>query len=660
MGFRFFLIALIFFLTASFSSVSIAQQEPKSKNKPDTISFDIEYLKSFLDTSGSGWSSHYSGLSQKLNSLINYLEEENPDSVVTWFENNLSKDSVFFYRSSIDLPDNILIPGFVTDQELEEMMKDLDYSVKESIVKQQIPVPEQLLSNLSLKVNTVPPEESTRLLEEGKITLPDSLRNIDASPDSLSDDPDQLKVTQYKDSIRQAFIEKSRIEYNDRLISQYIDSVAKEYRDEYVDSFSKKLQNELTDSIRLQNMELLTSYNDSVVRLTNDSVYQAINRLISFVREEPSNIQIYNSDMKSTILSTNNVNQLYTRLFIKNAQNDSLNIKIENAGRNSLQISIDDAVTLSRFRTQDSRTISLQDNRIIDNSLKKSENRFTITTPWKLGIDGNVGFTQTYLNNWKRGGKSSLSALLIFKGFANYSLNKLKWENSLEIRNGWINPADDKIQKNDDKFEVISRVGLSAFKKWYYSTEIDFLTQFFNGYNYPDREKRISGFLSPAKTLIKLGLDYKPNNDVSMFLSPITAKNVFVRDTVHIDAGHYGIDEGKRSFWNLGMNAEIKYKRLLVSDITYETNYKMFVNYRAPFSAIDVDWENNLTMQLNSYINLRLLLHLVYDDNVTFPTDKIDLEGNTIYKPKWQLKEFMTIGFSYKLNKQIRRRERKN
>ena len=91
--------------------------------------------------------------------------------------------------------------------------------------------------------------------------------------------------------------------------------------------------------------------------------------------------------------------------------------------------------------------------------------KYSIVTPWILGGDGTVGFTQTYLSNWKKGGKSALSTLVVLKGFANYSLRKVKWENSIGNQKwgGW-NPADDKIQKNDDKFEVISRFGLVHLK----------------------------------------------------------------------------------------------------------------------------------------------------------------------------------------------------
>jgi hypothetical protein len=128
-----------------------------------------------------------------------------------------------------------------------------------------------------------------------------------------------------------------------------------------------------------------------------------------------------------------------------------------------------------------------------------------------------VGFTQTYLSNWKKGGKSAMSILLVGRGYANYSVNKIKWENSAELRNGWIKPGDEMIQKNDDKFRLTSRLGVSAFQKWYYSSELDFETQFFNGYKYPNTERPISAFLAPGRFLAKVGLDYKPHKNFSLF-----------------------------------------------------------------------------------------------------------------------------------------------
>ncbi len=152
-------------------------------------------------------------------------------------------------------------------------------------------------------------------------------------------------------------------------------------------------------------------------------------------------------------------------------------------------------------------------------------------------------------------------------------------------------------------------------------------------------------------------MDYKPNDDFSLFLSPFSIKNVFVRDTALIDQTKFGVEVGKKAFWEPGLNAEFKYKTNLTSDISWETKYKMFVNYKDPFKKLDIDWENNLRMRLTTYIDLKMMLHLIYDDDVVFPVynDAGDKVGE---KAKLQIKEFITVGFSYSINKKVMRTRR--
>ncbi|MDO9040704.1 MAG: hypothetical protein Q7U65_05000, partial [Bacteroidota bacterium] len=92
----------------------------------------------------------------------------------------------------------------------------------------------------------------------------------------------------------------------------------------------------------------------------------------------------------------------------------------------------------------------------------------------------------------------------------------------------------------------------------------------------------------------------------------------------------------------------------------YETKYKMFFNYQQPFKRVDINLENTVIAQLTDRINMSFMLYMLYDDNVTFPTGKLDVDGVEIYKPKWQTRELMTIGFSYKINKRIYKQKRVN
>ena len=338
-----------------------------------------------------------------------------------------------------------------------------------------------------------------------------------------------------------------------------------------------------------------------------------------------------------------------------------IRIQFMNIDKHALGMAIEDDVTFTRISEKQRRDFVF-DKFTPDLKLNKIKKRYDILTPWDYGGNGNLGFTQTYLNNWKAGGTSAFAFLIVMRGYANYSNNKLKWENNGEIRNGWIRQGGDlnQTQKNDDKLELISRLGFVAFKKWYYSTEIDFQSQFFNGYNYPDKTTLISAYMSPAKTMFKLGFDYKPNPKFSLFLSPLTAKYVFVRDTAQVDQTKYGVQADKRSYWEPGINTDIRYKVDFNPRISIETKYKMFINYLDPFKKLDINWENNFVAQLTDRISMTLNLYLLYDSNVTFPTGKFGGDGLEIYKPKLQTKELTTIGFSYKINRHVFARKKLN
>ena len=127
---------------------------------------------------------------------------------------------------------------------------------------------------------------------------------------------------------------------------------------------------------------------------------------------------------------------------------------------------------------------------------------------------------------------------------------------------------------------------------------------------------------------------------------------MYVRDTVKYDQTKFGIDASKTSFWEPGLNADLFFKKSFKENLTYETKYKMFINYKQPFQKFDVNWENTLSMKLNEFINVRFLLHLIYDDDVKYPV----FDENNVKigeKTKLQVKEYFSIGFSYKINHNV-------
>ncbi|HAQ20849.1 MAG TPA: hypothetical protein DCR40_16695 [Prolixibacteraceae bacterium] len=573
-------------------TIPINREKGKISSSRDSLLIGIDYLKKYIQPNNH-WQSDNPEIMKFISGLIHFAENEPIDTILVKLE-KIQKTENFRYINRLPefVNDSLKVPGYHSYPVILEKMKQLDRAIWNGVDMKSIPLPENLIAG-----------------PDGKIPAISELN---------------------------------------------LDSAITAYRKYAVRVFSDSLQAQLRDSLNLQNKQLLIHYNDSIVRSVNDSINHFVQKLQRYARNDSVLVRIQSISGKPTQVWLRNNQRSVNRLYIKNEQNDSLAIRMMNLDKYTLGIAIDDDVTFSRLAQKQRRDFVFEKIKP-EQKLTAIQRKYQILTPWDLGGNGTFGFTQTYLNNWKAGGKSAFSFLSVLKGYANYSNTKWRWENTGELRNGWIRQGGDvdQTQKNDDKLELISRLGISAFKKWYYSGEIDFITQFFNGYNYPDNKNPISSYMSPAKTLIKLGLDYKPNKNFSLFISPLTAKYVFVRDTALIDQTRFGVPAGSRGFWEPGLNADLRYKIDLTPRISYETKYKMFLNYQEPFKKVDINWENTVVAQLTDRINMTLMLYMLYDDNVTFDTGKTDTDGKAIFKPKWQTRELMTIGFSYKISKRI-------
>lgn len=655
---------LLVLISVSLFAETLPSDRKKDLKKlpTDTVNAGINYLKKYLQNN-QAWHSENPEIIRAINGLIHFTEDEHIDSILVKLDQFQKQENFrYIYRQPSETADSLQVHGYLKHETILEKMKQLDRAIWNGVDMNAIPLTETLKKLESTKKQPIPPGNEKEILEKTGIVLPDSLKNVMANPDSLLNTPNNFDRIKKRQQFRNKLLEDARIRYNKQVVKLNPDSIILEYRKFAVRVFSDSLQIHLRDSLKLQNEQILTHYNDSVVRSVNDSISLFINALGRYAQNDSVPLWIHSLTGSPTQIWLRNNERTIKRFYIKNEQNDSLGIRMMNIDKHSVGMAIDDDVTFNRLVQKQRKEFAFE-NFTPERKLTNINKKFEVISPWDLGGNGTFGFTQTYLNNWKAGGKSAFSFLMVMKGYANYSSDsKIKWENSGEIRNGWIRQGGDinQTQKNDDKIELISRLGISAFKKWYYSTEVDFVTQFFNGYNYPDKSQPISSYMSPAKTLFKLGLDYKPNKNFSLFISPITAKYVYVRDTVKIDQTKYGVSATSQSFWEPGLNTDVRYKIDLNPRVSVETKYKMFMNYQQPFKKLDINWENTLVAQLTDRINMSVMLYLLYDDNVTFPTGRIGTDGQEIYKPKWQTRELMTIGFSYKINKHIYKRRKLN
>jgi hypothetical protein len=184
-------------------------------------------------------------------------------------------------------------------------------------------------------------------------------------------------------------------------------------------------------------------------------------------------------------------------------------------------------------------------------------------TLWKYSGITSLNLSQLSLSNWAAGGDNSVSGNALVMLSADFDDGKRNWDNDLILGFGLIRTGSDPTRKSDDQIELSSKFGYKAGEKWFYSALLSFRTQFAPGYDNPGEDDRIkiSDFMSPGYLNLALGMDYKPNKHLSLFLSPISTKFTFVLDEDLSAAGTYGLDPGQTVRGEFGAYVKFAYKQ---------------------------------------------------------------------------------------------------
>lgn len=284
-------------------------------------------------------------------------------------------------------------------------------------------------------------------------------------------------------------------------------------------------------------------------------------------------------------------------------------------------------------------------------AITKDPNDTTKQT-WKTGGLYNLNFNQAALSNWAAGGdKSALSLSTLLSLYAYYQDGRRSWDNALNLAYGLTSTTSLGTRKTDDRIDLVSKYGYDVGKKWYLSGLFNFRSQFSKGYNYTDKNTKVltSDAFAPAYFLLSLGMDYKPNDNFSVFLSPATARIVVVGNDSLAAVGAFGVDSGKHSRFELGAFASINYKANLSKTSVYTGRLDLFSNYLRNPQCIALYMTNILAVKVNRLISMNLSVTLIYDNDIK------SVKGDgTVGGPALQLQEVMGIGLAYQFNNKKR------
>jgi len=272
------------------------------------------------------------------------------------------------------------------------------------------------------------------------------------------------------------------------------------------------------------------------------------------------------------------------------------------------------------------------------------DNSDTIPKTWKTGglFNGTVG--QTSLQNWAAGGDQfSINANGLLNLFAFYKKGRHSWDNSLDLELGYVNTTSLGTRKTNDRMDLVSKYGCQLFDHWYLSGLVNFRSQFTDGFTYPNDTTKIktSSFLAPAYVIVSLGMDWKPKDNISIFISPVTSRWVIVKDDSLSAKGAYGVDTGKTVRNEIGAYLTVNCTKELVKHLTYKGKLDLFSNYKHNPRNIDLYMNNLFSMNLYKGLSFNIGADFIYDDDQkSFGKDK--------NSPRLQVRQFIGIGYQRK------------
>jgi hypothetical protein len=266
---------------------------------------------------------------------------------------------------------------------------------------------------------------------------------------------------------------------------------------------------------------------------------------------------------------------------------------------------------------------------------KEVKNSDTLLDGWKHSGTFILNLNQGSLQNWAAGGEqNTLGISGIFNYGINYRNGKNTWDNYFDLALGFQNATSfNRLRKIDDRIDITSKYGHQVAPKWYVAGLVNFNSQALAGYDYETNTK-ISNFLTPGKIILSLGMDYRPNDNLSIFISPISTRWILKNDADFFAVDKFGVPAFSKSYNEIGAYITAKYTKPVTTWATYTGRLDLFSNYKRKPENVDVFFTNLLVLKFNKWLGSTISVDMIYDDDVI---------------SKLQLKEIFGLGLTLNL-----------
>ena len=261
-----------------------------------------------------------------------------------------------------------------------------------------------------------------------------------------------------------------------------------------------------------------------------------------------------------------------------------------------------------------------------------------------------MNFSQTYLDNWQGGGQTSINGTVLFNYVFNYKKNKITWDNTIDGAYGLTRLGEAGVfQKTDDRIEINSKLGRTTpIINTFWAAMFTFKTQWDAGYDYSQTPSPlISDPFAPAYIITGIGIDYKPSDAFSAYISPVTNKTTIVDNERLSALGAFGVEPGEMIRYEIGGFVKFQYSKEVLKNVKLTSKLDLFSNYLNNPQNIDVNWETLIAMKINDFLTASITTHLIYDDDIMFDVDRDDDGIVDGMGPRTQFKEVFALGIQY-------------
>lgn len=258
---------------------------------------------------------------------------------------------------------------------------------------------------------------------------------------------------------------------------------------------------------------------------------------------------------------------------------------------------------------------------------------------WKFHHRYALQLQQNYFSdNWYQGGDNYNNFLVA----ANFKLSydnkqQVIFDNTLDVQLGMQTTKGDTVHSwhtNTDQIRLINKLDLRAIGKWYYSLQLQSVTQMFPKYS-NNSNYAYSDFFSPFQTTLSAGMDYrykKKKWNLSIHFGLLAFEYKYVSRS-KLEPRYLG--RKKHYLESYGSNVSLSSNMQILNELNWNARIYYYTNY----NKVQAEWENTFNFTINKYLSSRLYLYPRFDDT------RRDKKG----KRRIQFKQYLSLGLNISL-----------